>query len=114
MKYIITENQLYNLIPSEIKRRINIGDMEIIDKLIKRHYRAKGNWFHSDTFEDYLNTVVLGVISTFIHDHKDMDVDDDNWFRNRNELVQIYQGLVPYLKKKYYNEMKKYYKTMKS
>lgn len=113
MKIIITENQFYDLIPLGVKRRLDVGDMEIIDKLIKRYYRAKGNWFHSNTFEDYLTTVVLSVIDTFINDHRDLE-DDDNWFRNRRELEQIYRGLVPYLKKRYHNEMKTYYRQMKN
>jgi hypothetical protein len=91
-----------------------VGDMDIIEKLIRRLYRAKGNWFHSENFEDYLDTVVLDTISYFVRYNKHSDFDEDNWFSDMAELERIYRGLIPYLKKKYYNEMKTYYRQMKS
>lgn len=113
MKITITESQFYNLIPLEVRRRLEGDDMYIIDKTIKLLYRVKGNWFHSENFEDYLNTVVSDSIYYFVRDYKHLGNDEDNWFR-MNELQQIYRGLIPYLKKKYHNEMKTYYRQMKS
>jgi hypothetical protein len=114
MKITITESQFYNLIPLEVRRRLEGDDMYIIDKTIKRLYRAKGNWFHSENFEDYLNTVVSDSIYYFVRDYKHLGNDEDNWFKDINELERIYGGLIPYLKKKYHNEMKTYYRQMKN
>ena len=33
MKILITESQLYNLIPSSVKRRLEVGDLEILDSI---------------------------------------------------------------------------------
>lgn len=114
MKITITESQFYNLIPLGVRRRLDVGDMDIIEKLIRRLYRAKGNWFHSENFEDYLNTVVSDSIYYFVRDYKHLGNDEDNWFKDINELERIYGGLIPYLKKKYHNEMKTYYRQMKN
>jgi|688.fasta_scaffold629602_2 hypothetical protein len=113
MKITITESQFYNLIPLEVRRRLDGDDVYIIDKTIKRLYRAKGNWFHSENFEDYLHMVISDAVSYFVRDHKHLGIDEDNW-EDINDLELIYGGLIPYLKKKYHNEMKRYYEQMKN
>jgi len=115
MKIIITENQFYNMIPNYIKRRVGDGDLELIDKIIKKHIHIKSNLLYSENFEGYLNTVISDSISDFIFFHKDWGIDNgDDWSDKRRELMEIFQGLIPILKKKYYNECKEYYKKMKS
>jgi hypothetical protein len=113
MKIIITENQFYDLIPLGVRRRLEEDDMYHIDKWIKRLYRSKGNWFHSENFEDYLHMVISDAVNYFVRDHKHLGIDEDNW-EDITDIALIYRGLIPYLKKKYHNEMKTYYRQMKN
>lgn len=113
MKINITESQFYNLIPAKIKRRIELGDMEIIDKIVESKYRGKSYWFYAKNFEDYLNNVIEDSIDSFVF-NKEWETEEGEWMRKRNEMKKIFQDIIPYLKKKYYNKAQKYYKTMRS
>jgi hypothetical protein len=112
MKIIISESQFYNLIPSEVKRRLEEVDMENIDKIIKMKYKGKAYWTYNDNFDSYLNTVISDSLETFIF-NKYSDYEGD-WMTIRNDMRKILQGMIPYLKKKYNNETKAYYKKMRS
>ena len=114
MKILITESQLYNLIPSSVKRRLEVGDLEILDKKINMEIRGKGNIVHSESFEQYFNDSISDSIEYLVHQHKDWGMDTDDWFTNRTEMEKIFQGLIPYLEKKYRGKAKEYYKNMKS
>jgi hypothetical protein len=113
MKINITESQFYNLIPPEIKRRIESGDMEIIDKIVESKYRGKAYWTYAENFEDYLNSVIEDSIDYFVF-NKEWETENGEWMKKRNEMRKIFQNLTPYLKKKYYYKARKYYKTMRS
>jgi hypothetical protein len=41
-------------------------------------------------------------------------MDTDDWLKRRTEMEKIFQGLIPYLEKRYRNQAKIYYKKMKS
>ena len=125
MKIIISESQFYNLIPSEVKRRLEEVDMENIDKIIKMKYKNKdykAYWIYDDNFDGYLNTVISDSLDTFIF-NKYSGYEGDwlvyidtmqDWMTIRNDMRKILQGMIPYLKKKYNNELKAYYKKMRS
>jgi hypothetical protein len=91
-----------------------VGDLEILDKKINMEIRGKGNWFHSDTFEKYFNDIISDSIEYLVYQHKDWGFDPDGWLKRRTEMLKIFQGLIPYLEKKYRNQAKEYYKNMKS
>jgi len=114
MKILINESQFYNLIPSSVKRRLEVDDLEILDKTINMKIRGRGNWFHSDTFEQYFDDIILGSIEYLVYNHKEWGMDTDDWLKRRTEMEKIFQGLIPYLEKRYRNQAKAYYKKMKS
>ena len=114
MKILITESQLYNLIPPSVKRRLEVGDLEILDKAVNMRIRGKGNIVHSESFEQYFNDAISDSIEYLVYQHKDWGFDPDGWLKRRTEMLKIFQGLIPYLEKKYRGKAKEYYKNMKS
>jgi hypothetical protein len=111
MRIIITENQLHNLIPISVKRRIDDGDLELIDNLIKQKYgQGRSYWNFSSDFDTYLSYIIADSINDLVYFHKDYGImdNDPNWSDRRNVYSKVFQGLMPYLKHKYKDEI---YKT---
>jgi len=110
MRVIITESQYYNLIPIEIKRRMDTEDFSILDDIIKAKYRGRAYWTYADNFDEYFNNVISDSLDQFVFNFKVED--DEDWFTKRHAVRKIFNSLVPYLKKRYNREAKAYYKRM--
>jgi len=110
MKIIITESQLYNLIPQSLKRRMKETDFEDFDRILQ--FRKQSGPLHLD-FDTYRDSVIEVTLGDFIDEYK-MDIpygitDDDAYMYLYDKLYDIYWGLLPYFKKRYNEELSDYY-----
>jgi len=109
MKIIITESQLYNLIPNELKRRMSPDDFEDLDKIIKHNMNEF--IYLNDTFEEYLRWTLGDSLNHFVTEYKsdDIDMGEDDWHDKLNERLRLYWDLIYFLRKKYYEEFRETY-----
>jgi hypothetical protein len=109
MKIIITESQLYNLIPNELKRRMSPDDFEDLDKIIKQNMNE--SIYLNDTFEEYLRWTLGDSLNHFVTEYKsdDIGIDEEDWLDKLNERLRLYQDLIYFLRKKYYEEFRETY-----
>jgi hypothetical protein len=116
MRVIITESQYYNLIPNEIKRRMDPKDFEILDNIVKAKYRGRAYWTYADSFDKYFNNVISDSLNQFVFNNYHFKVGDGKWvgWRNRDVVRRIFNSLTPYLKMRYNREARAYYKRMTS
>jgi hypothetical protein len=109
MKIIITEEQFYNLIPQSIRRRMSIKDFEILDDIIHTNKKYDLN----NPFDKYLDINLRDSLNEFITEYKvgklDPNLDDNDWEREESLMYKIFWQLIPFVKKKYHNELYEYY-----
>jgi hypothetical protein len=109
MKIIITEEQFYNLIPQSIRRRMTERDFEILDDIIHTNKKYDLN----NPFDKYLDINLRDSLNQFITEYKvgklDPNLDDNDWEREESLMYKIFWQLIPFVKKKYYNELYEYY-----
>jgi hypothetical protein len=109
MKKIISENNLYDMIPNQVRRRLEDGDIDIIYGIVNKLYKSRGYWMNYRSFEDYFNAVILHSISSFIYHYKDLS---NLSFKERDIMEEALKDLAPFLRKKYHNKLRKFYKDM--
>jgi len=109
MKIIITEEQLYNLIPPSVKRRMTERDFDILDDVIRNNKR----YYVGQDFDKYLEGNLQDSLNEFIHDYKieeiNQDFDNDDWDNEENIISKIFWQLIPFLKKKYHDVLYDYH-----
>jgi hypothetical protein len=122
MKIILTESQyekLFNELPTFLKRRITLEDLQYFDEEVKRVTRFT---LLSKKFEDYLNMVIGDIIHEFVMEEKhdeiktEMDPVYGSVF-NQDSLIQvmnIYWDIIPILKKRYRDYLYDVWKTKMS
>jgi hypothetical protein len=109
MKIIITEEQLYNLIPPSVRRRMTDKDFEILDGIIDNNKR----YFITQSFGEYLDGNLRDSLNEFIREYKveeiDPNLDNDDWDNEEDIIYNIFWQLIPFLKKKYHDVFYDYY-----
>jgi len=109
MKIIITEEQLHNLIPPSVKRRMTDKDFEILDGIIDNNKR----YFIVQSFGEYLDGNLRDSLNEFIREYKveeiEPNLDNDHWDNEEDIIYNIFWQLIPFLKKKYYDVFYDYY-----
>jgi hypothetical protein len=103
------EDEFYYLIPLSVKRRMTDRDFQVLDSIIDTNKR----WGVEFDFDDYLDRNLHDSLNEFIHDYKaeeiDPNLDNDDWDREESRVYEIFRQLMPFLKKKYYDELSDYY-----
>jgi hypothetical protein len=109
MKIIITEEQFNNLIPLSVKRRMKPEDFGIIDDNIHKNKR----YYFGLSFDGFFEGLIRDSLNEFIKEYKveeiNPNLDDDVYEREENLVYKIFWQLIPFLKKKYYDEIYEYY-----
>ena len=109
MKIIITEEQFYNLIPNSVKRRMTNKDFQILYDIIDNNRR----YYVAQDFDRYLEGNLQDSLNEFIREYKveeiDPNLNNDAWDDEENIRYKIFWQLIPFLKKKYYNELYDYH-----
>jgi len=101
----------YNLIPSEIKRRLEPGDFDDLELIIDSKYKLRG-YYLSGNFENYFNSVISDSIDTFVVNYKFPryeNGDFDDYQAGRRKVIFLFQGLIPFLKEKYRDKLYEFY-----
>ena len=108
MKIIITESQLYNLIPNEIKRRITNDDLIIIDRILRNNLSY---FSFSYPFNEYIEMIIRDTLNEFVNEYKlnDINYDLDDWGDKESDVFNLWWGIIPFLEKRYHNELLGYY-----
>ena len=105
----ITKEQL-DLIPFSIRRRMSNKDFEILDDIIQTNKKYDLN----NPFDKYLDINLRDSLNQFITEYKvgklDPNLDDNEWTIEENRIYKIFWELIPFVKKKYYNELYDYYR----
>jgi hypothetical protein len=104
-----SKENLYNFIPSEIKRRMTERDLGILYDIIDKNKRFDLN----NPFDKYLDINLRDSLGEFIHEYTvakiDPNLDGDEWTSEENKIYKIFWELMPFLKKKYYDDLYDYY-----
>ena len=122
MKIIITESQyekLFNELPTSLKRRITLEDLQYFDEEVKRVTRFTSL---SKKFEDYLDMVISDIIHEFVMEEKydEIKTERDPVYGsvfNRdslNQVMDIYWNIIPILKNRYRDYLYDVWKTKMS
>lgn len=122
MKIILTESQyekLFNELPTFLKRRITLEDLQYFDEEVKRVTRFTSL---SKKFEDYLSMVIGDIIHEFVIEEKYDEIKterDPVYGRvfNRdslNQVMDIYWNIIPILEKRYRDYLYDVWKTKMS
>jgi hypothetical protein len=110
MKIIITESQLYNLVPNELKRRMSLDDFGVLDDIIHKNKR----YFVAQPFDRYLDGNLHDSLYEFVREYKveeiEPNLDNDDWDNEEDIIYKIFWQLIPFLKKKYYDVLYDYHK----
>jgi hypothetical protein len=110
MKIIITEEQFYNLIPPSVKRRMTERDFGILYDIIDNNRR----YYVAQDFDRYLEGNLQDSLNEFIKYYKveeiDPNLNNDDWDDEENLKYKIFWQLIPFLKKKYYDDLYDYHK----
>jgi len=109
MKILITEEQFYNLIPPVVRRRMTEKDFGILYDIIDNNKR----YYVAQDFDRYLEGNLRDSLNEFIHDYKveeiDPNLDNDDWDDEENTKYKIFWQLIPFLKKKYHDDLYDYH-----
>ena len=104
----ITKEQL-DLIPPVVRRRMTDKDFQILDDIIDTNKRYDLN----NPFDTYFDRNLRDSLNEFIHDYKAEEIDpnlnNDDWVNEERIVYKIFWQLIPFLKKKYYNDLYDYY-----
>ena len=114
MKIIITESQYNNLLSPFIRRRIESKDFDILEDYITYEMERKLHYYgRRNNFEDFLNDVISSALNDFIinykSDHIPMRLDDDDFFREQEKLLDRFWPLFNFLKDKYRDRVYNYF-----
>jgi hypothetical protein len=111
MKIIITESQLYNLIPNEIRRRITDKDLKKIDSILQNNIP----YYQGSNVDEFIDQAITDTMHEFVNEYKfdDIDYDSDNWGDQESDVFNLWWKLIPFLKKRYYGELAIYYQNKK-
>jgi hypothetical protein len=116
MKIIITERQSkklreYSLIPSNLKRRVEDGDLDALDHEIGMILTYISDHNFSDDYEKFLNGIINSAIEEFVWSRKtdeffygDSDEYDEE---DEKRVINLYRGFSPYLRALYEDQIKK-------
>jgi len=109
MKIIITEEQLHNLIPPSVKRRMTERDFDILDDVIHNNKR----YYVAQDFNRYLEGNLRDSLNEFIREYKleeiNQDLDNVDWDNEEYIIFKIFWQLIPFLKKKYHDLLYDYH-----
>jgi len=110
MRIIITESQLYNLLPRSLKRRMSEEDFVNFDNIVQS--KKQFGTLRLE-FGDYRESVLQDALGDFVNEYK-MDIpygitDDNRYMDLYDNLFDLYWGLLPYLRKRYQDELYDYY-----
>jgi len=106
-----SKENLYSLIPSEIKRRLEPSDFDDLDLIIDSKYKLRG-YYLSGNFENYFNSVISDSIDTFVVNYKFPryeNGDFDDYQAGRRKVILLFQKLIPFLKEKYRDKLYEFY-----
>ena len=110
MKIIITEEQFYNLIPQSVRRRMTEKEFQILYDIIDNNKR----YYVAQDFDRYLEGNLQDSLNEFIKYYKveeiDPNLNNDDWDDEENLKYKIFWQLIPFLKKKYYDDLYDYHK----
>jgi hypothetical protein len=111
MKIIITESQLYNLIPNEIRRRITDKDLKKIDNILQNNIP----YYQGSNVDEFIDQAITDTMHEFVNDYKldTIDYNSDNWGDDSDDVFNLWGQLIPFLKKRYYGELAIYYQNKK-
>lgn len=110
MKILITESQYERLfldLPSFLKRRVTMEDLEWFDENVSRFIIATPP---VNKFEDFSDYIIGDLLHDFISEKKgdeidtyyDEDYDEHFWDKtSRNKVMDMYWELKPFLEKRY-------------
>jgi len=108
MKFIITKEEI-DLIPPVVKRRMTERDLGILYDIIDKNKRFD----LYNPFDKYLDITLRDSLGDFIAEYIvvkiDPNLDDDEWTSEENKIYKIFWELMPFLKKKYYDDLYDYY-----
>ena len=108
MKIIITKEEI-DLIPTVVKRRMTERDFGILYDIIDKNKRFD----LYNPFDKYLDITLRDSLGDFIAEYIvvkiDPNLDDDEWTSEENKIYKIFWELMPFLKKKYYDDLYDYY-----
>jgi hypothetical protein len=110
-----SKKDLYNLIPSEIKRRLEPGDLDKFDEIVDNKYKLRGYYLSGD-FENYFNSVISDSIDTFVVNYKfpryEGGTDLDDYNDDRRKVLSLFRGLIPFFLKKYRDKLYQFYRDL--
>lgn len=115
MKIIITESQLYNLIPQSLRRRMKDVDFDRIDDIIESNLPFFIS--HSENIYDFTDDIIRDSLHEFVMEYKldeyvvyNREDNEERYYEEEeNKVFEIFQGLIPFLKMKYKDELFDYY-----
>jgi len=118
MRIIITESQLYNLIPRSLKRRMSPDDFDILDSFIKdTKKQSAGMMGIYNNFADYRDDVLKDGLNEFVDKYKIERDDDDeldwDYTSEQESVFDLYWDLLPFLRKIYHDELYEFYSDHK-
>ena len=110
-----SKKDLYDLIPPNVKRRLEPGDLDDLELIIDKKYSLRGYYLSGD-FEYYFNSVISDSIDSFVANNKsDMYVigtNLDNYNTSIGKVISLFQGLIPFLKEKYRDKLYQFYSDL--
>ncbi len=110
MKILITESQYERLfldLPSFLKRRVTMEDLEWFDENVSRFIIATPP---VNKFEDFSDCIIGNLLHDFVSEKKgdeidtyyDEDYDEHLWDKpSRDKVMDMYWELKPFLEKRY-------------
>lgn len=110
-----SKENLYDLIPPKVKRRLEPGDLDDLELIIDKKYSLRGYYLSGD-FENYFNSVISDSIDTFVVNNKSdayvIGTGLDNYMDRRRKVILLFKGLIPFLKEKYRDKLYQFYSDL--
>lgn len=110
-----SKENLYDLIPPKVKRRLEPGDLDELELIIDKKYSLRGYYLSGD-FEYYLNSVISDSIDSFVvnnkYDSYVIGTNLNNYMDRRREVISLFKGLTPFLKEKYRDKLYQFYSDL--
>jgi hypothetical protein len=109
MKIIITESQLYNIVPNEIRRRVTDKDLKKIDSILQINIR----YYQASNVHEFIDLAITDTMNEFVNEYKldEVNYDLDNWEDQESNIFKLWWKLIPFLKKRYYGELAIYHQN---
>jgi hypothetical protein len=112
MKIIITETQLYNLVPPAVRRRITDKDLKKIDSILQNNIP----YYQGSNVDEFIDQAITDTMHEFVSEYKlddEVNYDLDDWGDKESSVFNLWWQLIPFLKKRYYGELAIYYQNKK-